>query len=238
MGGTDQWGNITAGCELVRRVRGAQVHGLVWPLLTTASGAKFGKTEGGAVWLDPARTSPFRFYQFWLQTDDRDVVQHLKWFTFLSEAEVEDDRCRARGGATELAPRSARSRTAMTRLVHGDGELAARRARVARALRRAAGRAASLEDILTVFDDVPSVELQCRDIRGRRAARRPTSPCRSGLTASKGEATRLDQAGGPLCERPAGGGGRQRITAADLIGGRVAVLRKGQRERRVLLVNG
>ena len=94
LGGTDQWGNITAGCDLVRKVRGAQVHGLVWPLLTTASGAKFGKTEGGAVWLDPARTSPYEFYQFWLKTDDRDVVQHLKGFTFLDRDGDRGDRRR------------------------------------------------------------------------------------------------------------------------------------------------
>ena len=96
LGGTDQWGNITAGCELVRKVRGAQVHGLVWPLLTTASGAKFGKTESGAVWLDAARTSPYEFYQFWLKTDDRDVVQHLKGFTFLERDGDRGDRRRTR----------------------------------------------------------------------------------------------------------------------------------------------
>ena len=83
MGGSDQWGNITAGIDLVRKLRAKRVHGLVWPLMTTASGTKFGKTEAGTVWLDPARTSPFRFYQFWLNTDDRDVVRYLKVFTFL-----------------------------------------------------------------------------------------------------------------------------------------------------------
>jgi len=83
MGGTDQWGNITAGIDLVRKLRARRVHGLVWPLMTTSTGAKFGKTEAGAVWLDPKRTSPFRFYQFWLNTDDRDVERYLKLFTFL-----------------------------------------------------------------------------------------------------------------------------------------------------------
>ena len=86
MGGSDQWGNITAGCDLVRNVRGARVHGLVWPLMTTSAGTKFGKTEAGTVWLDPALTSPFRFYQFWLNTDDRDVVKYLKFFTWLDRA--------------------------------------------------------------------------------------------------------------------------------------------------------
>jgi tyrosyl-tRNA synthetase len=79
MGGSDQWGNIVAGCDLVRKVRGARVHGLVLPLVTSAAGTKFGKTEIGTVWLDRARTSPFRFYQFWLNTDDRDVVKYLKF---------------------------------------------------------------------------------------------------------------------------------------------------------------
>ena len=73
MGGSDQWGNITAGMDLIRKLRGAKAHGLVLPLVTTAAGAKFGKTEAGAIWLDPERTSPFEFYQFWLNTDDRDV---------------------------------------------------------------------------------------------------------------------------------------------------------------------
>src|SRR5262249_24550848 len=88
MGGTDQWGNITAGIELIRKLRSARAHGLVWPLLTTSSGTKFGKTETGTVWLDPARTSPFRFYQFWLNADDRDVIAHLRRFTFLGRDEI------------------------------------------------------------------------------------------------------------------------------------------------------
>jgi tyrosyl-tRNA synthetase len=83
MGGSDQWGNITAGIELVARREGRQVHGLVFPLITTATGAKFGKSEVGNVWLDPARTSPYQFYQFWVNTDDRDVERYLKLFTFL-----------------------------------------------------------------------------------------------------------------------------------------------------------
>src|SRR3989442_3540045 len=81
MGGSDQWGNITAGIDLIRKLRAKKAHGLVMPLVTTASGVKFGKTEAGTIWLDPSRTSPFRFYQFWLNTDDRDVVAYLRYFT-------------------------------------------------------------------------------------------------------------------------------------------------------------
>ena len=89
MGGSDQWGNITAGIELVARREGRQVHGLVFPLITTATGAKFGKSEAGNVWLDPARTSPYQFYQFWVNTDDRDVERYLKLFTFLRSDRIE-----------------------------------------------------------------------------------------------------------------------------------------------------
>ncbi|HYT71101.1 MAG TPA: tyrosine--tRNA ligase, partial [Gemmatimonadales bacterium] len=89
VGGSDQWGNITAGIDLIRRVASGEAHGLVGPLITTASGAKFGKTAGGAVWLDPALTSVYTFYQFWLNTDDRDAERYLKLFTFLPRAEID-----------------------------------------------------------------------------------------------------------------------------------------------------
>src|SRR3954470_8418440 len=89
MGGSDQWGNITAGIELIRKVRGKKAHGLVTPLVTTASGAKFGKTEAGTIWLDASRTPVQEFRQFWLNTDDRDVIAYLKFFTFLSREEIE-----------------------------------------------------------------------------------------------------------------------------------------------------
>src|SRR5438094_6635052 len=89
VGGSDQWGNITAGIDLIRRVDGGEAHGLVAPLFTTASGAKFGKTEGGAIWLDPSLTSPYKFYQFWYNVDDRDVESFLKLFTFLPRVEIE-----------------------------------------------------------------------------------------------------------------------------------------------------
>src|SRR5689334_5216072 len=88
MGGSDQWGNITAGMDLIRRVRGGKAHGLVLPLITTSSGTKFGKTESGTIWLDPNLTSPYEFYQFWFNTDDRDAVRYLKFFTFLDASRI------------------------------------------------------------------------------------------------------------------------------------------------------
>src|SRR5207302_8094812 len=89
MGGSDQWGNIVAVIDLIRRLRDARAHGLVFPLVTTSAGVKFGKTEAGAVWLDAKLTSPYRFFQFWLNTDDRDVITYLKFFTWLSKEEID-----------------------------------------------------------------------------------------------------------------------------------------------------
>ncbi|MEX2154100.1 MAG: tyrosine--tRNA ligase [Gemmatimonadaceae bacterium] len=109
LGGSDQWGNITAGIELIRRTAAAESHALTFPLLTTASGSKFGKTEAGAVWLDPERTSPYRFYQFWINTDDRDVGRMLRFFTLLDRREIEEldhattDRPEAREAQRTLA---------------------------------------------------------------------------------------------------------------------------------------
>src|SRR5213593_1731797 len=118
MGGTDQWGNITAGIELIRKLRSKRAHGLVWPLMTTASGTKFGKTEAGTIWLDPARTLPFRFFQFWLNTDDRDVVTYLKSFTSLDR-----DAVAALEATTAAAPEKREAQRVLARevttLAHG-----------------------------------------------------------------------------------------------------------------------
>ena len=104
-GGSDQWGNITAGVELIRKVRGGgSAYGMVYPLITKADGTKFGKTESGTVWLSAERTSPYRFYQFWLNTDDRDVVNYLKYFTFLPQGACR----RAGGGRRRNTPNSAK----------------------------------------------------------------------------------------------------------------------------------
>ncbi|MEU0572721.1 tyrosine--tRNA ligase [Nonomuraea sp. NPDC005983] len=124
VGGSDQWGNITAGVDLIRRVEGAHVHALTGKLITKADGTKFGKTASGAVWLDPALTSPYAFYQFWLNSDDRDVIRFLKVFTFRDREEIEAlekavaDRPFAREAQRTLAED-------LTTLVHGADELAA-----------------------------------------------------------------------------------------------------------------
>jgi tyrosyl-tRNA synthetase len=127
IGGSDQWGNITGGTDLTRRMHGGQVYGLTVPLITKADGTKFGKTEGGAVWLNPAKTSPYMFYQFWLGTADNDVYRFLRYFTFLSVDEIVriEEKDKASGTKPEAQRILAEE---MTRLIHGDeGLLAAQR---------------------------------------------------------------------------------------------------------------
>src|SRR5438128_6639308 len=123
MGGSDQWGNITAGIDLIRKLRAKKAHGLVMPLVTTASGVKFGKTELGTIWLDPAVTSPFKFYQFWLNTDDRDVGTYLKYFTFLDREGIEDLEQSTRTAPERRDAQRVLAREA-TSLVHGRDQVA------------------------------------------------------------------------------------------------------------------
>ena len=118
VGGSDQWGNITAGMELVRRSAGGEAHVLTAPLITTASGKKFGKTEAGAVWLDPAMTSPYQFYQFWINTEDADVGRYLRMFTFMSRGEIEALEAAHAAAPHERAAQRALA-TSMTTLLHG-----------------------------------------------------------------------------------------------------------------------
>ena len=232
-GGSDQWGNVLAGCDLIRRVRGAKAHGLVLPLVTTSAGTKFGKTEAGTVWLDPERTSPFRFYQFWLNTDDRDAVPFLKWFTFLGEAEI-GAIAAAHAEAPEQRTAQRELARILTRGVHGDAELG-RAERASSVL--FGGRLADAvpADILMVFDDVPSFELPVTALTGEGMAVADAAVLAS-LVTSKGEAARLVKQGGLYVNDRRVTAGENRITLADVIGGQVLVLRKGQRERRVIRV--
>ncbi|MED0771508.1 tyrosine--tRNA ligase [Bacillus siamensis] len=158
IGGSDQWGNITAGLELIRKSEeeGAKAFGLTIPLVTKADGTKFGKTEGGAIWLDKEKTSPYEFYQFWINTDDRDVVKYLKYFTFLSKEEIE-----AYAEKAETAPekREAQKRLAeeVTVLVHGR-EAFEQAVHISQALFSGNIKELSAQDVKVGFKDVPSLE--------------------------------------------------------------------------------
>jgi tyrosyl-tRNA synthetase len=228
MGGSDQWGNITAGIELIRKLRGKKVHGLVWPLMTTASGTKFGKTELGTVWLDPARTSPFRFYQFWLNTDDRDVVRYLKVFTFMPREEIDAlatataEHPERRDGQRALA-------RAVTALVHGDDQVE-RAERAAGVLFGEDIRSASIDDVLMVFEDAPSTELALPPEGMPLAEMLATVK----LVPSRSEAMRLLKSGGVYVNNVRASDERARLTVADAIGGTLFVLRKGRKDHHIV----
>jgi tyrosyl-tRNA synthetase len=231
MGGTDQWGNITAGIDLVRKLRATRVHGLVWPLLTTSAGTKFGKTEAGTVWLDAERTSPFQFYQFWFNTLDRDVVSHLKRFTFLDRARVDE-----LDAATKAAPekRDAQRVLAreMTTLVHGAEHVT--RAELASGLLFSEDISTlSADDVLAVFGDVPSTELPAGEV-GADGVGLVELVAKTGLAPSKGEARRLVQSGGIYVNNRRVSDVQRRLKQADAIGARVFILRKGQKQNHLV----
>src|SRR5690606_15594221 len=155
IGGSDQWGNITAGLELIRKTKeDAKAFGLTVPLVTKSDGTKFGKSEGNAVWLDPEKTTPYEFYQFWINTDDRDVIKYLKYFTFLSHEEIlELEKATAEVPEKRLAQKALAED--VTKLVHGE-EALQQAIRISEALFNGDIRELSANEIEQGFKDVPS----------------------------------------------------------------------------------
>ncbi|HEX2694007.1 MAG TPA: tyrosine--tRNA ligase [Gemmatimonadaceae bacterium] len=221
IGGSDQWGNITAGLELIRRVEGVTAHALTMPLVTTASGTKFGKTEAGAVWLDPARTSPYKFYQYWINVDDRDVGKYLRLFTLMTREEIEAfDKLVASAPEKREAQQSlARDVTAR---IHGD--TAARVAEEGSRVLFGKGDPASLsEQVLEALsNEIPFSELpQAPGLLEALVSLK--------LVASKGAARRLVEQGGVNLN-----GQRARVDtpldAANALHGKYFLIRKGARD--------
>jgi len=227
MGGSDQWGNITAGAELVRKVRGERAHGLVVPLVTTASGVKFGKTEAGTIWLDGKLTSPYRFYQFWLNTADQDVVGYLKSFTFLGRGEIDEiaAELEAHPERREAQKRLAREVTAM---VHGE-DACDRAVRSTEILFGGEIADLSAEEVVEVFGEVPSSRIDADELAGDGMAFVELL-AESGLVPSKGAARRLVRDGGAYLNNRRVGDERFRVTTGDLLDGSALVLRKGQKK--------
>ena len=231
MGGTDQWGNITAGIDLIRKVRAKKAHGLVWPLMTTASGGKFGKTEAGTIWLDPGRTLPFKFYQFWLNIDDRDAVNYLKYFTFLERTAIAELQA-----VTEASPEKREAQRVLARevttAVHGAAQVA--RAERASALLFGEDIASlPVEDVLAVFEDVPSTELAASELAAD-GINIVDLVARAKLAPSKSEARRLVQSGGVYLNNRRMSDLQARLTVDQAIGGRVFILRKGQKQNHLV----
>jgi tyrosyl-tRNA synthetase len=227
LGGSDQWGNITAGIDLVRKLRGRKAHGLVMPLVTTATGVKFGKTEAGAVWLDPDRTLPFKFYQFWLNTDDRDAVSYLKFFTFLDREAIT-----ALEQATRSAPEKREAQRVLARevtaLVHGQAQVE-RAERASLLLFGEDIATLEVEDVLAVFEDVPSTDIAAAEF-GSEGFGIVDLVARVKLAPSKSEARRLVQSGGVYVNNRRLSDPSCRVVRDQAIGGRLFVLRKGQRQ--------
>jgi tyrosyl-tRNA synthetase len=236
VGGSDQWGNITAGTELIRRVAGREAHGVTVPLLTTAAGTKFGKTEGGAVWLDPEKTTPYRFYQFWVNADDRDVGKYLRFFTLLPREEIE---ALDRAAAEHPERREAQQALAAEVTTRVHGAEAARVAREISALLFGGADPAALgaATFAALRREVPFAEVE------RPAADAPgLDPLdllvTTGMVASRGAAKRLLEQGGVYVNG-------SRVAAADrflregaLLAGGHVLLRKGAREYGLARVTG
>ncbi|WP_428304947.1 tyrosine--tRNA ligase [Lacipirellula sp.] len=230
-GGSDQWGNITAGIDLARRMRGAQLRGFTWPLLTKSDGAKMGKTESGAVWLDPARTSPYAFYQYWFNVDDVDAANCLRLLTELSQAEIEAlDASRAADPAKRESQRALA--VELTRLVHGDAGLNAAKqatdiffgAEIANLTDRELGQ---------IFADVPSKELSAAALQG---AGLPLIDAlvEAGLAGSKGDARRTITQGGAYVNNRRVEGVDATLTPSSLASETVVVLRSGKKKYALL----
>ena len=230
LGGSDQWGNITAGIELIRKLRGKKAHGLVWPLMTAAGGTKFGKTEAGTVWLDPERTSPFEFYQFWLNTDDRDVVSYLKYFTFLDQDQIE-----ALARATQSAPEKREAQRVLagdvTARVHGAAEEEKAR-RASQQLFSGNAFALPVQDLLATLGDAPSTGVTLQQLQEERPITQWLVD--TGMVSSRSEATRLIRGGGIYLNDECVKDEKRRLGVDDLWKGALAVLAKGKRLKHVL----
>jgi tyrosyl-tRNA synthetase len=226
MGGSDQWGNIVAGVDLIRRVRGGEAHAIVFPLITTSSGVKFGKTESGAVWLDPQRTSPYKFYQFWFNTDDRDAVRYLKFFTLLGEERIAelDESLRS---APEKRQAQLTLAEEVTRMLHGEAAL--------QQATKASGmffggeiEGVSERELLDIFGDVPSVQVTREQLSGDGMSLLDLLVA-AGVAKSKGDARRVVQGGGVYVNNRRVMEEGRKVSAADALHGKFIVLRKGAR---------
>ena len=224
-GGSDQWGNITAGAELIRRVRGGQAYAMVYPLITKSDGAKFGKTESGSVWLDPAKTSPYRFYQFWLNTDDRDVIKYLKFFTFFSQDEIGG----LEAGLVEHPElREAQRALAhdMTLRIHGETALV-QAEQAAQALFGGEISGLTSAEIADIFADVPSSQLPKDHLETGGMGLVDLMVSR--IAASKAEARRGIAEGGIYLNNHRMTDSAYNISINDAVDGQFIILRKGRK---------
>ena len=232
IGGSDQWGNITAGIDLIHRKQNRQAYGLTLPLITNADGTKFGKTESGAVWLDVNRTSIYQFYQFWVRVDDRDVVRYLKYFTFLSRDEVEE-----LASQHEAEPHARIAHKALARevtvLVHGE-EAVTEAIRVSEILFGGELEGITEATFREVAGEVPTCELST-DRFGGEGLWLPELLHEAGLAQSRGQARKDVKGGGLYVNGKRIDDEQHKLTASDLMFGKYVLLRRGKRNYAVVI---
>lgn len=224
IGGSDQWGNITAGTELVRRICGEEVFGMTFPLVCDSAGKKFGKSEGNAIFLDARKTSCYDFYQFFLRAMDADVIRYLKIFTFLPFERIAELE-QAVAAAPEKREAQYVLAEELTRAVHGEAGLAIAK-KASEVLFGGSIEGLAAADLEQIFANVPSATLPADQVLGKPAF---DVIAAAGMAASKGEARRLVQQGGLNINNVRVAGLERVFDAADLIEGRLAVLRSGKK---------
>jgi tyrosyl-tRNA synthetase len=226
IGGSDQWGNITAGIDLIRKKLGNAAYGLTLPLITNADGTKFGKTEAGAIWLDPKRTSVYKFYQFWVNTDDRDVIRYLKYFTFLPKEEIEllEKKHAENPGAREAHKALAKS---VTDLIHGAGATA-ETVRASEILFGGELKGVAENTFNEIVGEVPTKEVEKAKLDG---AGLPLVELLvlAGLCSSKGQARKDVEGGGVNMNNIRESDFQRAVTSSDLLFGKHLLLRKGKK---------
>ena len=226
IGGSDQWGNITAGIELTRKKLGNHVFGLTLPLITNADGSKFGKTVAGAIWLDPKRTSVYKFYQFWINTDDRDVIRYLKYFTFLSKDEIESlEKQHGENPGARVAHKALAK--AATDLIHG--ESATQEAiRASEILFGGKLDGIAESTFNEIVGEVPTKEIEISKLDG---AGIPLVELliHAGLCPSKGQARKDIEGGGVNINNVREANAARAVTSTDLLFGKHVLLRKGKK---------
>ncbi|MCM2255972.1 MAG: tyrosine--tRNA ligase [Vicinamibacteria bacterium] len=234
MGGSDQWGNILDGVDLVRRLRAKPAWGLTAPLVTKSDGAKFGKSETGNVWLDPTLTRPFAFYQFWLNTDDADVARYLRYFTFLPLPRIAELEAAAQ---QDPARREAQRALAVevTRLVHGEGAVASAQRASAVLFEGADLRTLSADELQDAFAEAPRSTLS-RDALGTPQAQLVAVVAGAGLEPSKGRARAAVEQGAIAVNGQVEKAADRVLAADDLLPGDFVVLRRGKKTYHVVAV--
>ena len=225
-GGSDQWGNITAGTDLIRRQTGDTVYGLTYPLIKKSDGTKFGKTASGAVWLDPKRTSPYKFYQFWLNTDDNDVIHYLKFFTFFDEETINGLEAETKEHPEARAAQKALA-VEMTKMMHGETALENAK-QASQALFGGDIIGLSADDIHDIFSEVPSFDMPA-DHFGGEGLNVVDVLTGTGFLKSKGEARRGIQEGGIYVNNRRVTDPSLNVTISDFIEGKFLVLRRGKK---------